>query len=252
MATVNWGLLTKSLVDDETIEEAIIRLIAAADLLPAHKASEIIDHLVASIVYDKLAEFSVDFRKVVGDQYMFMTCFESIDAWNASDYDPGGGIVNIIFDTKLYTAALTDYFCTLAAESDPGGHALQFANSPMFQTTVRLSHATSQEAGIFAGLDKQFGFLILNGVVYAINYDGANYKSTSCGSIGVDSYHIYRAEFDSVAGKIYFYINGVLKATHSQYLPTGSDAYLFQYYITTKSDVVRSLFCRDLLWAQKK
>jgi hypothetical protein len=65
MATPNWGLLVKSNVDDETIEEAIARLVSAhnddeeshlgeGQALQSHKASEVIDHAVESIINDKV------------------------------------------------------------------------------------------------------------------------------------------------------------------------------------------------------
>ena len=66
MAAVIWGLLAKSQTDSEKIEEAIARLIlehnddeeahlGAGQSLQSHKASEIIDHLIGSIISDKIA-----------------------------------------------------------------------------------------------------------------------------------------------------------------------------------------------------
>ena len=65
MALTIWGLLAKNQNDNETIEEAIDRKIAAHEAdaeahlsatgsLQSHKASEIIDHIAESIVNDKL------------------------------------------------------------------------------------------------------------------------------------------------------------------------------------------------------
>jgi len=79
MATVTWGLLEKSLVDDETIEEAIGRLIGvhnddeeshllAGQSLQSHKASAIIDHAALSVVEDKLAEGCVTTNKITANQ----------------------------------------------------------------------------------------------------------------------------------------------------------------------------------------
>lgn len=66
MPSQNWGDLTKSAVDSETVEQAIARLIAehndnneshlaVGQSLQSHKAYEIIDHLANSIVPDKLS-----------------------------------------------------------------------------------------------------------------------------------------------------------------------------------------------------
>ena len=79
MADPIWGMLAKSQVDPEKIEEAIIRLILAhnndetshlevGQSLQSHKASEIIDHLAESIVEDKFATGSVSSRAITTDQ----------------------------------------------------------------------------------------------------------------------------------------------------------------------------------------
>lgn len=63
-----WGQLEKSSIDDETIEEAVERIIAehnddpeahvqAGGSLEAHKADDVIDHPAESVLADKLAGF---------------------------------------------------------------------------------------------------------------------------------------------------------------------------------------------------
>lgn len=75
MAVVVWGVLEKSQVDNETIEEAVARLIQAheddanahveiGESLYSHKAAAIIDHLVASIVADKIKDLEVTTAKL--------------------------------------------------------------------------------------------------------------------------------------------------------------------------------------------
>ncbi len=67
MATPVWGNLGKSQIDNETIEEAIARLIQAheddpdahietGESLQSHKAAAIIDHLAARIIADKIKD----------------------------------------------------------------------------------------------------------------------------------------------------------------------------------------------------
>lgn len=79
MAITLWGLLPKSAVDDETIEEAIDRLILAhnedetshldtGQSLQSHKASEIIDHIANSIIEDKIATGAVSSRNITTNQ----------------------------------------------------------------------------------------------------------------------------------------------------------------------------------------
>lgn len=74
-----WGLLPKSAVDNETIEEAIARLIAVhlaaetahlgtGESLQSHKASEIIDHIAGSIIEDKIGTGEISSRAITTDQ----------------------------------------------------------------------------------------------------------------------------------------------------------------------------------------
>lgn len=69
MTVISWGLLNKSGVDPEKVEDAISRLVEAhnddetahletGQSLQSHKASEIIDHLAQSIVNDKLISYA--------------------------------------------------------------------------------------------------------------------------------------------------------------------------------------------------
>lgn len=79
MSITVWGLLAKSAVDNETVEEAIARLITAhnddetahldtGQALQSHKASEIIDHVAGSVVTDKLADYGVTSVKITTNQ----------------------------------------------------------------------------------------------------------------------------------------------------------------------------------------
>jgi hypothetical protein len=79
MAQQTWSLIPKSQTDDETIEQAIARLIleheadeashlGAGESLQSHKAAEIIDHLAESIIEDKIGDGAVSSRCITSDQ----------------------------------------------------------------------------------------------------------------------------------------------------------------------------------------
>lgn len=79
MAVTIWGLLSKSQVDNEKIEEAIARLIAAHEVdesahleagesLQSHKAAEVIDHAVQSIIEDKIKDGEITGPKLTNNQ----------------------------------------------------------------------------------------------------------------------------------------------------------------------------------------
>lgn len=75
----NWGMLEKSQVDDQTVDEAVAAAITAhlddeaahvgvGQSLQSHAASVIIDHLASSIVEDKLASGCVTTNKITSNQ----------------------------------------------------------------------------------------------------------------------------------------------------------------------------------------
>ena len=93
MSATNWGMLSKSQEDPETIEEAIARLITAHNAdeeshldtgqsLQSHKASAIIDHLALSIVEDKIGDGEISLQKLLSVNRFVISCFESIDGWD--------------------------------------------------------------------------------------------------------------------------------------------------------------------------
>jgi len=115
MSVETWGLLSKSQIDNETIEEAIARLIQAheddpnahvetGESLESHKASVIIDHAVNSIVEDiiKDAEVtSIKMRNVIDDR-------DGSVAYTGSWAEQTVGVN--FFATRNISNTPTDYF----------------------------------------------------------------------------------------------------------------------------------------------
>ena len=126
MANPTWGMLAKSQTDNETIEEAIARLIlvheqdeeshlGVGESLQSHKASEIIDHLASSIVQDKIAlyQISPDQMEDMGDWMRVSLPLESLDAWYTS-ITAGGHVVcdlgQMAFDTTNSANAIASIY----------------------------------------------------------------------------------------------------------------------------------------------
>lgn len=114
MANPNWGLLTKSQVDNEKVEEAIARLIlvheededshlGVGESLQSHKASEIIDHIAESIVNDKIQPLARAYTAIVSD-----IAGDFVDIQDAIDYvvGLGGGSILITAGTYEISASL--------------------------------------------------------------------------------------------------------------------------------------------------
>jgi len=263
MAEPTWGLLEKSQVDDETIEEAIDRLITAHNdnanshigagkSLNTHKTQATVDHPAGSVVYDKLPRNSIDLKKLLETEFMMMTCFESIDAWNATDADGAGGRTLNILGLRIYTSAIDGQMSLVGTEAWTGAHIVNFAKNMFFQTSVRFGAATNQTAFITMGETKYFGFKVLDGTLYAVHQDGGGETTTEITGITLTNINIYKAIFDYTNSKILFYVNGVLKATHTTDLPAGTDAFSFYYYLETGENAVKYMYVKDLLLTRER
>ena len=255
----SWGLLPKSQIDDETIEEAIDRLIAvheadeAAHLgvgesLQSHKASEIIDHAALSIVQDKIADGSIDLIKLFADKYFYLSCFADAGSWNGND-QVHGHFGTTPFDYYIATYAYADGWIALLHEPSASSSVISFSKNPTFQTTVKITHTSNQtiRIGIGAPDDKRFGFKIVGGTLYASHHNGANETTTEISGITITNYNVYRAFFDNTNSQILFYVNGVLKATHATNLPSGTSTFMMHYELTNDGANARAVYMRDLL-----
>jgi len=112
MANLTWGDLLKSQTDNETIEQAIVRIVAEhnsdaeshlgeTQSLQSHKAAEIIDHLAMSIVADKIKRGAIDFSKIGYDVFTGIVQFESLDMWNWEGGSRSASYGEIILSTAF-------------------------------------------------------------------------------------------------------------------------------------------------------
>ena len=217
MAIVTWGLLDKSLVDSEKIEEAIARLIdehnedesahlGEGQSLQSHKASEVIDHLVRSIVADKFSD----------KQMFYRSTFESLDGWEfLGDYyyhawpgitlhaKPAPGSYSMIHTDS---SGIPDFF------DISKNLFFQFSASVDNSVDVKWYGVWGPDEGSWGG-ESAFGFLYENGVLKAIRHDGSSLYTSNIAGVDVAKPHIYRVVMDSPNKNIKYYIDGVLKAT---------------------------------------
>ena len=232
-----WGLLAKSLIDNETIEQAIARLIAAheadeaahlgaGEALQSHKASEIIDHAARSIVLDKFLEYQEwDFP------------FESVDAYQKS-IGTGGAITP--YAQALYmriSSALNGIVRMWTGEVY--NLTINFAKNPVLQFSARIQDIDFYDAYVLWGEFNpfaasplpSFGFKVKHtepDKIYGVyNNDGSSFVETELTGIDPNSAHFYRAEISDSGATLKFYVDGVLKATvYPTFSPSTSD-YLF-------------------------
>lgn len=246
MSVINWGLLAKSQIDAETIEEAIARLIgehnaneeahlAVGQSLQSHKAAEIIDHLARSVYRDKL----------IFDRFQFDEHFSTIDIWQKT----AGATLDAISEfTLLTTLVLNDYQQAYLQSSDAMESQPYSFQNPKWETRVKFGYVINQEAYIWQGEvggGNGFGFKIINGSVYASWFDDSFVEhSTLLSDIVITNSNIYRCELiDGVSLK--WYVNNILKYTEVNISPADSNFYIF-YYIKTTTTLSRRMIIQSL------
>lgn len=249
MPTVNWGMLAKSQDDPETIEEAIARIIAEhnddeeahlseGQSLSSHKAAEIIDHLAASIIADKIKDREVgndklsDFNKIC---YSFS--LESLDSWlEHADFslNPGeiylqtGGVINTTKRGYCENSNILDTRKEMQA---------QFVFS-LGQITNQIFYLVSGDSYIGDTECEAIGFKVVNGELFAFstNTDGGSKTEYTTKIADIVAGQIYVARFYYVPGSyIKFYLDDVLVATHSSNLPSQDNYSAFMVDISLKN-----------------
>ena len=224
MALQNWEGLQKNATNDETIEQAIARLIAvhegdgnshlgANESLAAHKAADVIDHPAQSIVADK----------ITGGDVLINTHFETLDPWVTD-----GTVSNTSFDGLHFYVEYNSVNLSKA-------YSAMFANAPYFLDTSDMyfecqavfdldnSHFQAWLGPVFSELSSQVGFAfqVRDGVMYAHVKRGTTVSDTNLGSGMITGTHFYSAYFSFTDQTVVFKIDGTVVATIS--VPAGSN-----------------------------
>lgn len=242
MPLLTWGLLAKSQTDSETIEEAIVRLIAehnadeeahlgVGESLASHKAAEIIDHLAASVIADKIKDMELSFIKFSADHSFIFTTFDSLDGWHV------GGVGTpvhtcVLGGTKLETSAANNDTSYISASPTYGfGETPNFDEHPIAQALIKLMDKANAETHFHIGYQgfqvaghDYVGFLFNQNKVYAVcrNSSTGETKSEIATPPEPENPHIYRIVYVS-SSKVEFYIDGVLLKTITTNIPIGNN-----------------------------
>ncbi len=246
MPLLTWGDLLKAQDDNETIEEAIARIVqehdddASAHLdtgqsLQSHKASEIIDHLARSVYRDKL----------IFNRFQFDEFFNTLDSWQKSSGVTLIGIGEVEFVTAATTSNRRNLYTNPGDSNQEGGANV---NDPIFETRVKIAQTTNQEIYILHGdpdVPKGWGFKIANGTLSSCYYDDTSTEQlTTISGITLTDWNIYRVEFvDGVSVK--FYVNGVLKVTVTDDIDNASGTYMW-YSIKTTANAAKTMYVQSL------
>jgi len=258
-----WGIISKNQIDPERVEAAIARIIdehnddeqahiGEGRSLDQHKLSTVIDHVVASIIADKIGAGAIDLTKFSLDKIVMMTCFESLDGWKDRGASGAGGQLPDMLGAKIWTDQVADAASGLQTEGWGGPMIVDWTKNPFAQTTFQISITTNMLAYIQIGDWHSAGFKIEDGVLYALHVGPGGSTATEITGITLTEFNVYRVVVNSTDEEIYFYVNGVLKATHNTDFPTQNDQWFFKYYLKTKTATFKYLYVRDLLWMRDR
>lgn len=241
MSNPVWALLAKSLTNSETIEQAITRLIAqhesdpeshlsANGSLQSHKAAEIIDHLAASVLRDKL-KF---------DRFQIDEHFNTIDIWNKNSYveQTGYGGMDLRSPDSSAGAGEAYVYPNEIMENQAG---LQY--DPNWESRIKFN-TNSDQLSYFGMYDynepRGPGFKVLNDSLYVVYGDHDNNEQTiEITGIEILLPHTFRIEIDYNNNTL-FYVDGVLKATVATSLISNSG--LIAYYLILSNTTSQKSF----------
>ena len=265
----NWGMLQKSTVDDETIEEAIDRIVAAhnadaeshlgvGESLQSHKASEIIDHLASSIIQDKIADQSVGVSQLYRDKLLIQPSFESLDAWGQIMTGVDAGILITPGACRVKTGYAVGSICTIYIEGIVS--TVAYDKNPFFQATIDFSNAPEgQDVAVGVGDSDPWGATDFFGFrwdattekmyCYYVN-DGAetNFEIVGYSS---GSRNFVRGEMSDNGDTIKFYLNGVLIKTFTS-VGSEMDADIYFAYSNKTLGTNMESYISDVIFVQDK
>jgi hypothetical protein len=214
-----------------------------------------------SVILDKISRFAINFSKFSSDEIMLMTCFENPGIWNDKTGSVGSSILAAaLLWITLGADAVSGHYYQMGTKTPwAGASMIDWTLNSFFQTTVYLSKITNQLAYIVCGgllplnAHQCYGFEINDATLYAMHNNATVVTKTEIVGIDVDETHVYRAEFDAINKEIRFYIDGILKATHTTNLPglpfSEFEEGLFYYYLKTNENVTKEMDMHDLLIA---
>jgi len=207
-----WGTLPKAQDDNQLISEAITVAITdheadaaahlgAGEALQSHAASEIIDHVVGSVVADKLSH----------QDFMNFCSFESLDNWDVLGTVTLDGWPGV----KLYTEVDGVLVSQIKSVVKHSGNFLDYTKTLIFQTVFWLD--SELNTAYWCGLGwrtsdtnlEGFGFYYNNGDLKGFWGKGATVQYTAAITVNLAICHVFRAQFDPLTKTVYFYIDGV-------------------------------------------
>lgn len=254
MAIICWGNLAKSADDTLRIEQSIEDYVEGHnENVNAHQVygSSLYMHRIQTELDHRFG--SVDLRYLASTKVLMMSVFESGDGWSKT-----GTFAPSILAAALLTGTGSGDWGVLYNEPSPHSLTIDFSKNPFFQTSLLFNSDSDQHAWFGCGDangdygQDSFGFKIVNGNLYAFTRLAGVEHYNSISGIDITEAHVYRAEMRSADSEIDFYVDGVLKHTEVDDIPSGSTDPLFMYALRTDIASQKKMYISDLLFMQDR
>jgi hypothetical protein len=218
-----WGLIPKSQIDSQTIDEAIASAIDAHNSDPTahtgsgqsldlHRGGDVLDHKPGSVLIDKTT-----FKEIVSQP-----TFESFAGWGTSgsvnmDDFPG---VNIYIETGAVNLS------TLFSQGQIPPTWFDTDYDMMFQVAGYWNGSNTHIDG-FWGIGDQhsnhndrLGFKIEDGILKGCAARGGTEVETSSIGIDISLVHVFRMQYEADVRSVDFYVDGELVGSLT--MPSGN------------------------------
>lgn len=215
MADPTWGLLGKSLVDNETIEGAINRLITAheadptahlgvGESLEAHKSDTVVDHPAGSVLADKWTMSEMDFSTTFESLAGFYTSGDVSQLWPGAmlDVNVSLGHLLALLVVDLESAGL--YFDTSKPSLIQFPYLVDAGDHGILHVYFGNANSASPLGGMGIEITKTLTRF------YVAKSDGSSPSYLNFAGHADYTNHIVRIQNDPDNGVVKCYIDGVL------------------------------------------
>lgn len=249
--TTTWQNLPKNGTDNETIEQAISRLItvhnndntshlAEGQSIDEHRKETILDHPAGSIMGDKYSN----------RDFTVIPTFESLDAYTKSS----AGISRSLGGLRFETTATSNTVRYLRAGGQYSPRYYKEIYEIVFQYSYTHNQGTNYLAyGVVGGsgnidVGAGVGFKFLNNAIYAVQiYQDSGYNlvenATLISGAQANLPHVFRVHLSAQEEVINYYIDATL--VHSESIEQSYDygLDLFEFYLkNTNATIARGTF----------
>lgn len=214
---MNWEHLPKNAVDSETIEQAIIRIVAqhnndntahmaTGQSIDVHRKNDILDHKAGSVLNDKLSLTEFDYFTTFEDLDKFYKTAGVVKGFYNSCYIPAPasiGSSNYIYNEYSHTGSIVD-----------------FNKDILFEVVINTAWTDEHNKHIIAlGSESGqrlygFGFEIINGNLYGgvrIENEESEMEEylIDCGNVAGLQGIKMRLQYIAGEQKLYTFVNGI-------------------------------------------